>query len=95
MVRMATPFVYTEPEIAAVLRVLPVAVSTWVRRGYLRPIALTSDGRALFAERDVEAAGRRLAAMENVRVLWPRQQATPDASGISLTRLHPRDSPMT
>jgi hypothetical protein len=83
---MATPFVYTEPEIAAVLRVLPAAVSTWLRRGYLRPTALTSDGRALFAERDVETIGRRLAAVENVRVLWPRHR-------ISQTRIYPRDPP--
>lgn len=68
---MDAPFVYTEPEIAAVLRVRPEAVKAWMRRGDLRPIALTSDGRSFFALRDVETIGRRLAAMENVHVLWP------------------------
>jgi hypothetical protein len=68
---MTAPFVYTEVEIAAVLRVAGEAVSAWLRRGDLRPIALTSDGRSLFALRDVEAIGRRLAAAENVRTLRP------------------------
>ena len=68
---MTAPFVYTEPEIAAVLRVPPEAVRAWLRRGDLRPIALTSEGRSLFAARDVEAIGRRLAATENVLVLRP------------------------
>jgi len=57
--RMNVPFVYTEVEIAAVLRVAPEAVRAWLRRGDLRPIALTSDGRSLFALGDVEAIGRR------------------------------------
>jgi hypothetical protein len=86
---MTTPFVYTEPEIAAVLKVLPEVVRTWLRRGDLLPIALTSDGRSLIAVRDVEAIGRRLAAMENVRVLWPRQQGTPDGSRGSPARIQP------
>ena len=68
---MTAPFVYTEVEIAAVLRVAPEAVRAWLRRGDLRPIALTSDGRSLFALRDVEAIGRRLAAAENIRALRP------------------------
>jgi hypothetical protein len=68
---MTAPFVYTEVEIAAVLRVAPEAVRAWLRRGALRPIALTSDGRSLFALGDVEAIGRRLAAAENIRVLRP------------------------
>lgn len=71
---MPIPFLYTEAEIAAVLQVRPAAVKAWVRRGELRPIALTSDGRPLFALRDVEAIGRRLARLENVRVL--RQPGT-------------------
>jgi hypothetical protein len=69
---MTAPFVYTEPEIAAVLGVLPEAVRAWLRRGDLYPIALASDGRPLFALSDVEGIGRRLAAGENVRVLRPR-----------------------
>jgi hypothetical protein len=85
--RMSTPFVYTEPEIAAVLRVPQEVVRTWLRRGDLLPIALTSDGRALFAVRDVEAIGRRLAAMENVRALWPRQQGPPDPPRRSPARI--------
>jgi hypothetical protein len=68
---MTAPFVYTEVEIAAVLRVAPEAVRAWLRRGDLRPIALTSDGRSLLALRDVEAIGRRLAAAENIRALRP------------------------
>jgi hypothetical protein len=92
---MTTPFVYTEPEIAAVLHVTPDAVRAWLRRGDLLPIALTSDGRALFAVRAVEALGRRLAAMENVRVLWPRQQGTPDARRNSQVRIYPRGYPIT
>jgi hypothetical protein len=68
---MTAPFVYTEPEIAAVLGVPPEAVRAWLRRGDLCPIALTSDGRPLFALCDVEAIGRPLAAGENVRVLRP------------------------
>jgi hypothetical protein len=68
---MTAPFVYTEVEIAAVLRVAPEAVRAWLRRGDLHPIALTSDGRSLFALRDVEAIGRRLAAAENIRALRP------------------------
>jgi DNA-binding transcriptional MerR regulator len=69
--RMTAPFVYTEVEIAAVLRVAPEAVRAWQRRGDLRPIALTSDGRSLFALRDVEAIGRRLASAEKIRALRP------------------------
>jgi hypothetical protein len=69
---MTAPFLYTEPEIAAVLGVPPEAVRAWRRRGDLCPIALTSDGRPLFALSDVEVIGRRLAADENVRVLRPR-----------------------
>jgi hypothetical protein len=68
---MIAPFVYTEVEIAAVLRVPPEAVKAWLRRGDLRPIALTSDGRSLFALGDVEAIGRRLAAAERIRALRP------------------------
>ena len=68
---MIAPFVYTEPEIAAVLRVPAEAVRAWLRRGDLRPIALTSDGRSLFAAGDVDTIGKRLAAAENVRVLQP------------------------
>jgi MerR-like DNA binding protein len=68
---MNAQFVYTEVEIAAVLRVAPEAVRAWLRRGDLRPIALTSDGRSLFAAGDVEAIGRRLAAAENIRELRP------------------------
>jgi predicted site-specific integrase-resolvase len=71
MRRMTPPFVYTEAETAAVLRVAPEAVRAWLRRGDLRPIALTSDGRSLFALRDVEAIGRRLASVEKVRALRP------------------------
>jgi hypothetical protein len=67
------PFVFTQHEISLYLRVAPEAVSAWLRRGELRAIALTSDGRSLFALRDVEAIGRRLAASENVRVLRPAQ----------------------
>lgn len=80
---MAAPFVYTEPEIAAVLRVPPEAVRAWLRRGDLRPIALTSDGRSLFAVRDVEAIGKQLAAAENVRVLRPdpRSSIKPQPGG--------------
>jgi hypothetical protein len=70
--RVSAPFVYTEPEIAVVLRVPPEAVRAWLRRGDLRPIALTSDGRSLFAAGDVDAIGKRLAAAENVRVLLRR-----------------------
>lgn len=65
------PFVLTQTEISVYLRVAPEAVTVWCRRGDLRPVALTSDGRSLFALRDVEAIGRRLAAAENVRVLRP------------------------
>jgi hypothetical protein len=68
---MTAPFVYTEAEIVAVLHVVPDAVKAWLRRGELRPIVLTSDGRSLFAAHDVEGIGRRLAAAENVRVLRP------------------------
>jgi hypothetical protein len=74
---MIAPFTYTEAEIAAVLRVRPAAVKVWVRRGELRPIALTSDGRPLFALADVEAIGRRLARLENVRVLRPNGASVP------------------
>ena len=72
---MTAPFVYTEPEIAAVLGVLPEAIRAWRRRGDLCPIALTSDGRPLFALCDVEAIGRRLAAGENVRVFRPSSKS--------------------
>lgn len=68
---MHIPFVYTEVEVAAVLRVSLDAVKAWLRRGDLRPIALTSDGHSLFALGDVEAIGRRLATAENVRTLRP------------------------
>jgi hypothetical protein len=68
---MTVPFVYTELEIAALLRVAPEAVRAWMRRGDLRPIALTSDGRSLFAWGDVQAIGRRLAASEKIRPLRP------------------------
>jgi hypothetical protein len=64
-----------------------------MERGDLWPIALTSDGRSLFAVRDVEAIGRRLAGTGNVRVLWPRQQGTPGAPRSSLARIHPRAHP--
>jgi hypothetical protein len=74
---MTAPFTYTETEIAAVLRVRPAAVKAWVRRGELRSIALTSDGRSLFALSDVEAIGRRLARLENVRVLRPNAASVP------------------
>jgi hypothetical protein len=74
---MTAPFAYTEPEIAAVLRISPEAVKAWLRRGELRPIALSSDGRPLFAVQDVEGIGRRLAAMENVRVLRPSRSGDP------------------
>jgi hypothetical protein len=92
---MATPFIYTETEIAAVLQVLPEAVRTWLRRRDLTPIALTSDGRPLFAVRDVEAIGRHLAAKENVRVLWQSQHGTTDAPRSTLPRIYPRQPPMT
>jgi len=75
-VRVTAPFVYTESEIAAVLCVPPEAVRAWLRRGDLRPIALTSEGRSLFAVRDVEAIGRRLAAGENVRILRPAPRSS-------------------
>lgn len=80
---MRAPFVYTEPEIAAVLGVPPEAVSAWLRRGELRPIALASDGRSLIAVRDVEVIGRRLATAENVRILRsaPRSLTKPRPGG--------------
>jgi hypothetical protein len=90
---MTAPFVYTEAEIAAVLRIVPEAVKAWLRRGELRPIALTSDGRPLFALRDVEAIGRRLASTENVRVLWPRQGAS-GVPGSSEVRRRPVQPPI-
>jgi len=93
---MTAPFVYTEAEIAAVLRIVPEAVTACLRRGDLCSIALTSDGRSLFAARDVEAIGRRLAAMENVRVLRPRQQDTPRRSAqFDGAPSHPRGHPIT
>jgi hypothetical protein len=65
------PFVFTQHEIAAYLRVAPEAVSAWLRRGELRAVALTSGGSPLFDLRDVERIGRRLAATEQVRLLQP------------------------
>lgn len=65
------PFVFTQDEISAYLRVAPEAVSAWLRRGDLRPVALTSSGNPLFDLRDVEPIGRSLAAAENVRMLRP------------------------
>ena len=92
--RMTAPFVYTEPEIAAVLHVVPEAVKAWLRRGELRPIVLTSDGHPLFAQRDVEVIGRRLAGMENVRVLRPKQGANGAAGGLP-ARGRPTKPPIT
>ena len=66
-------FVFTHQEVASYLSVRSEAVSVWLRRGELRAVALTSTGNPLFDRRDVEVIGRRLAAMENVRVLWPSQ----------------------
>jgi hypothetical protein len=87
---MTAPFVYTEAEIAAFLHIVPEAVKAWLRRGELRPIALTSDGRPLFALHDVETIGRRLASMENVRVLWPRS----GVPGNSQARRRPVQPPI-
>jgi hypothetical protein len=70
------PFVFTQHEISAYLRVAPAAVSAWLRRGELRPVALTSTGNPLFDLRGVELIGRRLAAAENVRVLRPTLQGS-------------------
>jgi hypothetical protein len=85
-------FVFTQQEVAACLRVPSEAVSVWLRRGELRTIALTSTGKPLFDLRDVEAIGRRLAAMENVRVLWPNRQGTSDASRAARWRAFTREA---
>ena len=63
------PSVYNPVEVALMLKVPEATVKVWHKRGELRPVALSGDGRPLFLLTDVYEIGRRLAAQENVRVL--------------------------